>query len=123
MFGIKKKMKMNHDLFGFYIRELQWSGLLKKGTVSILQITTGYELSRTNDTKCDVVEFRCGKGSDIYCMIVEYLDTGNKEIRLLRHVHTAQRLGGGRFYYLDEYLKSYEDVGGLQVDTRQNKIE
>ncbi len=111
MFGIKKKLAEGNEPFRRYIEEFQHRGLFQEGKISILRRTTGFEKSRNDSTKCDVVEFRCGKGAAIYCLVIAHLEDGKTEVSLLGNIGFAARLGGGRSWYLDEYLKSYDDIG------------
>ncbi len=111
MFGIKKKMMEGNEPFHQYIEEFQRRGLFKEGKISMLRRTTGYEKSRNDITKCDVGEFRCGKGAEIYCVVISHQEGGKTEVSLLENIDFAVRIGGGRFWYLEEYLKSYDCIG------------
>ena len=111
MFGMKKKMMERSEPFHRYIEEFQHRGLFKEGKISMLRITTGYEKSRNDSTRCDVGEFRCGKGAEIYCLVIFYQEDGKKEVNLLGNIDFAVRIGGERLWYLDEYFKTYDRIG------------
>ncbi len=115
MFGIKKKMMEGNEPFHRYIEEFQRRGLFKEGKIAILRRTSGYEKSRNDSTKCDIGEFRCGTGAEIYCLVIAHLEDGKAEVSLLGNIDFAVRLGGGRFWYLDEYLKSYDRIGHFYI--------
>lgn len=109
MFGLRKKMKKAANPYEQYIERFQKTGALKEGKISIQKITTGYEKSRDDDTRCDVCKFRCGKGAEFYCLVI--IHGQPKTINLLENIEFASPMGRDRFWYLDEYLKSYDIAG------------
>ncbi len=111
MFGIKKKLAERDESFRQYMEEFQRRGLFREGKISVLRRTSGYEKSRNDSTKCDLVEFRCGKGVEIYCLVMAHPEDGKTEVSLLGNIDFAARFNGGRSWYLDEYLKSYDCIG------------